>query len=67
MTLWWETILAPVRERARIANASLLEKLGISEEEIDAIDWGCVDRNDPGVQRLGRVTAIAAIRGATRA
>jgi hypothetical protein len=57
-----EEILAPVRQKAIDANASLLERIGVTPEELEPL----VTPGDLMGRPLGRAAAKAALLGATR-
>jgi hypothetical protein len=57
-----EEILAPVRQKAIDANAPLLERIGVTPEQLEPL----VTPGDLMSRPLGRAAAKAALLGATR-
>jgi hypothetical protein len=63
---WVEEMFEPIRRKAREANAPLLEKLDVTEADLERLASIRVERPDLVSPGLRRAVAITALRGATR-
>jgi hypothetical protein len=66
MPKWVEEMFEPIRRRAREANAPLVERLGVTEADLERLASIRAERPDLASPELRRAVAITALRGATR-
>jgi hypothetical protein len=63
---WVEEMFEPIRRRAREANAPLVERLDVTEADLERLASIRTERPDLASPELHRAVAITALRGATR-
>jgi hypothetical protein len=66
MPKWVDEMFEPIRRRAREANAPLVERLDVTEADLERLASICIERPDLASPELRRAVAITALRGSTR-
>jgi hypothetical protein len=63
---WVDEMFEPIRRRSIEANSPLLERLGVSRDDLKRLVSLCRERPDLVSPELRRAVGMTALRGATR-
>jgi hypothetical protein len=63
---WVDEMFEPIRRRSIEANSPLLERLGVSRDDLKRLVSLCRERPDLVSPELRRAMGMTALRGATR-